>query len=144
MMPLGESRIGLITAIDVWHTNPWTAYALAMGGNLLVVPFLFFGLEYLRQALARFWPKGLLWLDSWIEAARKKLANKYQTYGVIGLTIFTALPLPLVGAYTATAAAVAFKLPFKKAFPAIVVGVLISGLIVIYPSIVLGRVLTRN
>ena len=50
-----------------------------------------------------------------------------ERYGPIGLALFVAVPLPITGAWTGSAAAYLLGFSFKKAFPAITIGVLIAG-----------------
>ena len=51
-------------------------------------------------------------------------------YGVWGLMIFVAVPLPVTGAWTGALAAWISGLKLKRCFPYISLGVIISGLIV--------------
>ena len=54
-----------------------------------------------------------------------------EKYGAIALITFVAIPLPFTGAWTGSIGAFLFNIPFKKAFPLILLGVLISGAIML-------------
>jgi uncharacterized membrane protein len=53
-----------------------------------------------------------------------------EKYGSLGLATFVAIPLPMTGAWTACAVAFVFGIRGRYAFPAILAGVLLAGLIV--------------
>ena len=52
-------------------------------------------------------------------------------YGFWGLPLFVAVPLPLTGAYTGTILAWLLDMNWKKAFPAVSLGVLVAGIVVL-------------
>ena len=51
-------------------------------------------------------------------------------YGALGLTLFVAIPLPVTGAWTGSLAAIMFDIKPRYAFPAIILGVTIAGIVV--------------
>ncbi len=51
-------------------------------------------------------------------------------YGFWGLLLFVAVPLPFTGAYTGTILAWLLDTDWRKAFPAVGLGVIVAGLIV--------------
>ncbi len=52
-------------------------------------------------------------------------------YGFWGLALFVAVPLPLTGAYTGTILAWLLGMDWKKAFPAVGLGVIVAGVVVL-------------
>jgi uncharacterized membrane protein len=52
-------------------------------------------------------------------------------YGFLGLALFVAIPLPLTGAYTGTILAWLLGTDWRKAFPAVALGVLVAGIVVL-------------
>jgi uncharacterized membrane protein len=58
---------------------------------------------------------------------RSKLVEKYEAFGLL---LFVMIPLPVTGAWTGSVAAFLLGIRFKYAFPAIVVGVMMAGIIV--------------
>ncbi len=57
-------------------------------------------------------------------------SHKIQKYGAWGLLIFVAIPLPGTGVWSGSLAAALLDMRFKWAFPAILVGNLIAGILV--------------
>ncbi|MFQ5975066.1 MAG: COG2426 family protein [Candidatus Hydrothermarchaeales archaeon] len=133
MLPFAELRGAIPMALWVYGMNPVKAYVLAVVGNIIpVVPLLIF-LEPVEQRLRRFsiFDAFFEWLFTRTHA---RTNEKIQKYGAIGLVPFVAIPLPVTGAWTGVAASYIFGIKFKYAFPAIVLGVLIAGVIVTLAS----------
>ncbi len=104
-----------------------TLFFAYLGNMLPVIPLLIL-LEPVSARLRRFhlWRRFFDWL---FEKTRKK-AEIVQRYEALGLILFVAIPLPVTGAWTGCIAASLFKIKFRYAFPAILIGVLIAGIIV--------------
>ncbi len=71
------------------------------------------------------------WYNRFYEWLYQRTLNKsknVEKYGAIGLILFTAVPLPTTGAYSACVAASLFAIRFKYAFLSILTGVVIAGL----------------
>ena len=129
-LPVTELRLGIPVAVTVWELRLINAFILALIGN--IIPFfpLYFGLDVLRTFCEKHIPFIAKLLDSKMERARKKVEKKYNQYGAFALFLFTALPLPLTGLWTATFAAVALKIPPKYALYGIIPGIITAGIIV--------------
>ena len=54
----------------------------------------------------------------------------FELFRDFALVLFVAIPLPFTGAWTAMVAAFVFGIPFRLAFPLILFGVIIAGVIV--------------
>lgn len=92
--------------------------------------------------LAIFWPGSLFldlvyhripegsWLHRKLEGIRVKAHPLVERYGVLGLAVFVAIPLPGTGAYSGTAAAWLLGMDRKKAFLGVSLGVFAAFLIV--------------
>jgi uncharacterized membrane protein len=69
-------------------------------------------------------------VDSWLHRKLQKIREKghrlVERYGVWGLVIFVAVPLPGTGAYSGTCAAWLLDVEWKRAFLAVGVGVTIA------------------
>ena len=130
-LPISEIRGALPAVVLLGEIPWWGAYISAVIGNSFVVIPLFFGLMALRHTLMRVFPRAGIAMDWWIEKSRTKLHANYEKYGWLALYVFTAIPFPLTGVYTATAAAVAMRIPFYKTFPSLLAGVMTSGVIVL-------------
>jgi uncharacterized membrane protein len=76
-----------------------------------------------------------------IEAARRRAGALVERYGVLGLAVFVAAPLPATGIYTGALVAALLGLPRRKAFAALAAGGLASITIIAAASSTLTRVL---
>lgn len=128
-IPISELRGAIPVAMGIYGMTPVEAYFLSVIGNLIpVIPLLLF-LEpvsgYLRRY--RIFDIFFTWLFS---RTRKNHTKNFEKYGLLALTLFVAIPLPVTGAWTGCAAAFVFGIRFKHSFPAIAAGVLIAGVIV--------------
>ena len=63
-------------------------------------------------------------------SARLKIHPEVEKYGILGILIFVAIPLPLTGAWTGTLGAWILGLDRKKTILAVVGGVVVAGVIV--------------
>ncbi len=129
-LPVTELRLAIPVAAHVWLLHPLEAFGYSVVGNLIPLVPLYFGLEWLQQTATKYWPWFGRVIDKSIERAKGRVQNKYARYGALALFLFTALPLPMTGLWTATLAAVALKIPFRYAWRGIVAGVLTAGIIV--------------
>ena len=131
-LPVSELR-GAIPAALVFGLTPFKAYCIAFIGNVLPVAPLLFLLHPVSKWLRKFplWKKFFDWL---FERTRKK-AHLVEKFEAIGLILFVAIPLPITGAWTGCVAATLFKIRFRYAFPAIVLGIAIAGVIVVAVAI---------
>ncbi|HAL50021.1 MAG: hypothetical protein UU40_C0010G0016 [Candidatus Uhrbacteria bacterium GW2011_GWD2_41_121] len=129
-LPITELRLAIPIAIHTWQLRPLDALGYAILGNLIPLIPLYFGLDKLRLITVKFapWMTGVI--DRSVDRAQQRVNDKYAKYGALALFLFTALPLPLTGLWTATLAAVALKIPFKYAAPSIILGVVAAGIIV--------------
>jgi uncharacterized membrane protein len=69
-----------------------------------------------------------------MEAKAEKNKGKVLKYAFWGLVLFVAIPLPGTGAWTGALVAAMLDMPLKKAFPAIIIGVLGAGIIISFVS----------
>ncbi|MDO9107796.1 MAG: small multi-drug export protein, partial [Coriobacteriia bacterium] len=70
------------------------------------------------------------WLHRKLESVRKKAHPLVEKYGVIGLAVFVAIPLPGTGAYSGSCAAWLLDMEWPKAFLSVALGVLGAFLLV--------------
>jgi uncharacterized membrane protein len=128
-LPISELRGAIPVAMGIYGMGPFEAYSLSVLGNLIpVIPLLLFlepVSEYLRRY--RIFDVFFTWLFS---RTRKNHSENFEKYGLLALTLFVAVPLPVTGAWTGCAAAFVFGVRFKHSFPAIAAGIMIAGIIV--------------
>jgi uncharacterized membrane protein len=130
MIPIAELRVALPLALAYYKLPVLTAYLIAVLGNLIPVIFILLFIGPVSDWLikrSRLFELFFKWL---FERTRNKFIRKYEKYGLIALTIFVAIPLPITGAWTGSLAAWLFGIEIKKAFTAIALGVMIAGIIV--------------
>lgn len=127
--PIAEIRLGLPIALFVYKMPVWKAFLLSVLGNIsFIIPCLFL-FKPVSEFLRRF---GIFkkFFDWFFERTRKK-AKLVEGLEFWGLAIFVGIPLPMTGAWSGCIAATLFKVKFRYALLANVLGVIIAGLIVL-------------
>lgn len=129
LIPVVELRGGLPAGVAMGLPIP-AAFCAALIGNLLPVPFI---ILYVRK-LFRWIRKKSRKLGEWVtkietRAYEKASAKNIAKYQVLGLLLFVAIPLPGTGAWTGALIAALLEMRVKRAFPTIVLGVIIAGII---------------
>ncbi len=136
MVPLIELRLAIPYAV-VHHLNLPLSYVVAIIGNMIPVPIVFFfARRVLEWGAALNWPKGLGWIGKFFkfclnkgEKGGKKLTEKTGQSVYIALFLFVGIPLPGTGAWTGTLAASILDLDFKKSVIATLGGIVLAGVI---------------
>jgi uncharacterized membrane protein len=131
MTPIGELRASIPIALTAYELSPDKAYIISVLGNIFAAFLILMLLGIVSRWLSKnfyFFNRFFAWLFS---KTRKNHSGKVEKYGCYVLPLFVAIPLPVTGAWTASLVAFVFDIPFKKAFPLIVLGVLIAGGIVL-------------
>lgn len=131
MLPITELRLTIPVAIAVYNMPVWSAFVLAVLGNIIVGAVVLFFLDLL---INKFLVHKIYFLNrffAWLfERTRKKHSKRVETWGDLALLLFVAIPLPGTGAWTGALIAFVFGIPFKRAFPLISLGVIIAGILV--------------
>lgn len=128
MVPVVELR-GAIPFGVVRGLNLWTAIIASVLGNLVPVPFIILFIRRIFAWMRAHMPK----LDGLVTRMEKKAEKNraaVEKYAFWGLAILVAIPLPGTGAWTGALVAAMMEMRLKHAFPAIVIGVVIAGVIV--------------
>ena len=128
MVPVVELR-GAIPFGVVHGLNLWTAIIASVLGNLVPVPFIILFIRRIFAWMRAHMPK----LDGLVTRMEKKAEKNraaVEKYAFWGLAILVAIPLPGTGAWTGALVAAMMEMRLKRAFPAIVIGVVIAGVIV--------------
>ena len=126
-LPISELRGAIPLALAMKQPLVKTLILAYIGNMLPVIPLLVL-LEPVSNKL-RHIPICSKFFD-WLFERTKRKAEIVGRYEAIGLILFVAIPLPITGAWTGCVAASLFKVKFRYAFPAILVGVIIAGIIV--------------
>lgn len=142
MIPLVELRGAVPIGIGLdFGLEEWQVLIIAIIGNLIPVPFIyFFARKFLEWGSKKKWKPLKQFCNFCLkkgEKAGNKLLKKAGSYGTFfALFLFVAIPIPGTGAWTGTLAASILKLDFKKTMIAIMSGILVAGLIML--AIALG------
>lgn len=138
MTPLLELRGGLLAA-SYLHVEMWKAIGICVIGNLIPVPFILLLITSIFN-----WLKKTKIFRPVVEKLENKAMNKkdrIEKYEFWGLVLFVGIPLPGTGAWTGSLIASMLGIDFKKAFPAVCVGVAMATVIVTVISyVILGQV----
>ena len=138
MVPVIELR-GAIPIGVAAGLSPWLAIGVSVIGNLVPVPFI---IIFIKKIFA--WMRtNIKKLDGLVTRFEKRAESKSETvqkYAFWGLFILVAIPLPGTGAWTGALVAAMLEMPLKKAFPAIMLGVLGAAVIVAFVTYGAGAI----
>ena len=73
--------------------------------------------------------KKLKGIAEWLNQKAEKNKPKIDKYGFLGLVLFVGIPLPGTGAWTGSLIASLLNIRFKKAFPAVLCGIVMATVI---------------
>ena len=128
MVPILELRGGLLAAGPALLDVPmWQAIPICFIGNLVPIPFILLLITKIFD-----WMKGTKKLKPLVEKLEHKAMNQsanIEKYEFWGLVAFVGIPLPGTGAWTGALIAALLGIRFRKAFPAIVLGLVVATVI---------------
>ena len=137
MVPLIELR-GAIPYGVIFGLPLWSTYIIAIIGNMIPVPFIFFLARRVlewgadKPVVGRFFT----WCLEKGEKGGKKLQAKAGRGLFVALLLFVGIPIPGTGAWTGTLAASILDMDFKSTIAAVMLGVLLAGIIMMVLSLV--------
>lgn len=137
MLPLAELRLAIPYAAYL-GLPLLPSYIVAILGNMLPVPFIYFlARKILIWGAAKDWrwQKIFSFFLAKGEAAGERLQQKARWGLYIALLLFVGIPLPGTGAWTGILAASILDMDFKKSSLACMGGVLLAGLIMAFASL---------
>lgn len=130
MVPLIELRGAVPFGVGMQLDLFWV-YVLAILGNMLPVPFIYF---FARKILV--WGSDKKFIGKFFrfclekgEKGGKKLQAKAGRGLFFALLLFVGIPLPGTGAWTGTLAASMLDMDFKSSVIAVMLGVILAGII---------------
>lgn len=128
LLPVSELRAAIPIGILKMNLPVTETYLMAVLGNMVPVIPLLLLFEPVSNKLRKF----KLWAGffDWFFLHTRRKAKVVERFEALGLMLFVAAPLPMTGAWSGCIAAALFKIPFRLAFPAIFLGVIIAGIIV--------------
>lgn len=130
MSPIGELRASIPIALSVYKLSWISAFLWSLIGNIFIVVLILWLLEPISKFLIRhfrIFDRFFKWLFA---RTRRKYTARVERWGAVALVSFVAIPLPGTGGWTGALVAFVFGIPFRKALPLIIIGILIAGVIV--------------
>ena len=128
MSPILEVRGAILLAIAN-GISPIEAYFVCVIGNMIPIPFLILLARKVLHWLKNF--SGISHLAERLERRAHRRSEQMKKGAFWGLLILVAIPLPGTGAWTGALVASILGLRLRSSIPAIFLGVLIAGLIVL-------------
>ena len=125
MTPVVELRAAITFGLAL-GLDPLTCYIAAVIGNCIPIPFIILFIEHVFLWMRKMSPKFAAIVDKLEKRAEEK-SDVVEKYALWGLVILVAIPLPGTGAWTGSLAAAFMDMRLKKALPAVILGVLTAG-----------------
>lgn len=133
MLPILELRGGLIAA-SLLGLPPIESYLIAIIGNIIPVPFILLLMNKMLKAMEKSRFKIFNKIHSFLHKKIMKNKDSIEKYGFWGLVLFVGIPLPGTGAWTGSIIAAFLEMDRKKAFFAILLGMLMASIIMMIIS----------
>ncbi|MDO4521841.1 MAG: small multi-drug export protein [Eubacteriales bacterium] len=134
MIPILELRGAMIVA-SLKGVEMWRAISLCIIGNIIPVPFILLLITPIFNRM-----KQTRLLKPFVERIENKAMTKkdrIEKYEFLGLILFVGIPLPGTGAWTGSLIASMLGIKFKKAFPAVMIGICMAMVIMTVVSYVI-------
>ncbi len=135
MIPILELRGALLVAGPLLGVPVAKALPLCVIGNIIPVPFILLLITPVFR-----WMKGTKIFKPMVDKLESKAmskSDKIEKYEFWGLVLFVGIPLPGTGAWTGSLIAALLGVKFKKAFPAVILGICMATVIMWFISYVL-------
>ena len=126
MVPILELRGGLLAA-SVLNIDIVRALWICVIGNIIPVPFILLLITPIFNRLKR--TKTFRPMVEKLEKRAMGKSDQIEKYQFWGLVLFVGIPLPGTGAWTGSLIASLLGMKFKKAFPAVLLGIAIAAVI---------------
>lgn len=122
--PVSECRGAIIYGLSN-GLDPWLVLALAILGNIIIIPITFWLLKTadFRKLIFRLFKKRAM-------DKIEKYKKKFRLYEELALLFFVAIPLPATGAFTGILISEILDLDRKKSTIIISIGVIIAAIVV--------------
>jgi len=135
VMPWIELRGGIPVGVAL-GLNPLLLLVVAVAANVAVIYPAFIFLDWFFHLMGR-----IPFMGRIIKKTQTKAKPYVERYGMAGLMVFVAVPLPGTGAYSGALAAHILGMKNRRAFVAIAFGVAVAGVAVLLISTVFRETL---
>ncbi|MBP5242514.1 MAG: small multi-drug export protein [Clostridia bacterium] len=156
MIPIIELKGGILYMINVAECNVFLSFLVGVAGSSVIAPVLLVAFIPLVEWMKK--TKLLRGIGSFLEnhfrkrstaleekaekkqngASEEEKKKRIERAKYFGLFLFTAVPLPLTGCWTASVVAAILHLDYKKALPIIVLGNIVAGAAITLLWVLLG------
>ena len=144
LIPTFEGRYAIVYGIGKGYSLSGTLIMASLGVLLLslALPLLLPLIDWImlkleETSLGKF---AELYLR-YVERVRKKAHPYVEKWGLLGLVVFVAIPLPGTGVWTGSLAAYIFGIEKREAILALIIGGLLSIMITLLPSLGLVKII---
>ncbi len=132
MFPVTELQGAIIFGVTVLKMNPWLAFASGTLGSITMAMFLLLFLQRVTGFLRRHF-KIFDRFFSWLfHRTQVKYSKGISELGHFALFTYIAIPTPGSGGWTGSLIAYLFGIPRKKAAWILSLGLIVTGLIVMF------------
>ena len=135
MIPILELRGALLVAGPILGVPVAKAIPLCVVGNIIPVPFILLLITPIFNWLKK--TKTFQPMVTKLENKAMSKSDQIEKYEFWGLVLFVGIPLPGTGAWKGSLIAALLGIKFKKAFPAVVIGICMATVIMWFISYVL-------
>lgn len=132
MAPFSELRGAIPIGISLYNLPVWQVVLVSILGNMIPVIFIIPLMEKVSNFLSKHSSFFKNFFEKLFKRTTSKHLEKFEKYRNYALILLVAIPLPLTGVWTASLCSFLFKIPFKVAFPLILIGVIIASIIVTF------------
>lgn len=130
-VPVTELRAAIPLAISKFHLSAPSALFFSILGGILPIPLIYFCLSPLIDFIEKKIPWAHKHVLVFLEKKRRHFQSSYDRFGALALALFVAITIPPTGVWSATALMVLFRVRPRFGVPAIIIGEIISGLLVL-------------
>ena len=124
-LPWIELRGGIPVGMFTFNMNPVAAFGVATLANVAIIYPAFVFLDWFFELMRK-----VPFMNGIIKKTHEKAKPYVDKYGMLGLGVFVAIPLPGTGAYSGALAAHLLGVKNRNAFVSIALGVVGAGIIV--------------
>lgn len=140
MTPVLEQRVALPMSIIFFNMPVWKALLITLAGNLLPITALLYFADNFHTWVNK--NSGTFFGKAWLKSLRHTQESfaRYEKYGMLGLAIFIASPIPGSGIFTGSMVAFLMGVPFKRSLPYIWAAVIGSSLVTVFISLGINKI----
>jgi len=126
--PISEVRGGIPVGVLYYKMPLWHCLPVAVLANVVAVLWIVPTFNWMAATFGDVPLLGALF--RWLTTRAEKRREMVEKYGVLAVTLFVAVPLPVTGAWTGSVVAAVFRMPLAKVVLCLLLGVLIASAIV--------------